>query len=246
LIEAGSKKLVFDCGRGCPIRLQQKGGGRRPAFTGPATQPYSATEADGWQQLSRVSQNRAAVHKWLFSEGDYGMTSLPLLALTLVWGVLRLVELNEDPRKAYLLPCYFTHILIIVRYLALVFLHGFAALLVNPEPTNSPDPTFAMRLGSTNPSTLDVSLLLLGALFVFLLLQHMATSLKLEVQFQEVSAVLGFEADSLCRRAAAPVMAQHWRTRQHTDNSVGALGVVRRRQAPALPRPLWWCVGHLP
>src|SRR6516165_11248280 len=38
-----------------------EGGGRRPAFTGPATQPYSATEVDGWQQLSWVSQNRAAV-----------------------------------------------------------------------------------------------------------------------------------------------------------------------------------------
>jgi hypothetical protein len=42
-----------------------EGGGRRPAFTGPATQPYSATEVDGWQQLSRVSQNRAAVHNAL-------------------------------------------------------------------------------------------------------------------------------------------------------------------------------------
>src|SRR5215471_11357211 len=40
-----------------------EGGGRRPAFTGPATQPYSATEVDGWQQLSRVSQNRAAVQR---------------------------------------------------------------------------------------------------------------------------------------------------------------------------------------
>ena len=39
-----------------------EGGGRRPAFTGLAIQPYSATEVDGWQQLSRVSQNRAAVH----------------------------------------------------------------------------------------------------------------------------------------------------------------------------------------
>src|ERR1700746_324989 len=38
-----------------------EGGGRRAAFTGPATQPYSATEVDGWQQLSRVSQSRAAV-----------------------------------------------------------------------------------------------------------------------------------------------------------------------------------------
>ena len=31
--------------------------------TGPATQPYSATEVDGWKRLSRVSQNRAAVHR---------------------------------------------------------------------------------------------------------------------------------------------------------------------------------------
>src|SRR6202521_4937543 len=41
-----------------------EGGGRRPAFTGLATQPYSATEVDGWQQLSRVSQNRAAVQNF--------------------------------------------------------------------------------------------------------------------------------------------------------------------------------------
>jgi len=40
-----------------------EGGGRGPAFTGLATRPYSATEVDGWQhKLSRVSQNRAAVH----------------------------------------------------------------------------------------------------------------------------------------------------------------------------------------
>ena len=41
-----------------------EGGGRRTAFTGRATQPYSTTEVDGWQhELSRVSQNRAAVHE---------------------------------------------------------------------------------------------------------------------------------------------------------------------------------------
>ena len=41
-----------------------EGGGRRPAFTGLATQPYSATEVDGWQhKLGRVSQNRAAVQR---------------------------------------------------------------------------------------------------------------------------------------------------------------------------------------
>src|SRR5580658_9289783 len=51
-----------------------EGGGRRPAFTGLATQPYSATEVDGWQhKLSRVSQNRAAVH----SDGSGAKPVLP-------------------------------------------------------------------------------------------------------------------------------------------------------------------------
>src|SRR5271169_6814707 len=44
-----------------------EGGGRRPAFTGLATQPYSATEVDGWNKLSRVSQNRAAVQSEVLS-----------------------------------------------------------------------------------------------------------------------------------------------------------------------------------
>jgi hypothetical protein len=41
-------------------RSAAEGGGRRPAFTRLA-KPYSATEVDGWNKLSRVSQNRAAV-----------------------------------------------------------------------------------------------------------------------------------------------------------------------------------------
>ena len=45
-----------------------EGGGRRLDFTGPATQPYSATEVDGWQRLSRVSQNRAAVHAFTVND----------------------------------------------------------------------------------------------------------------------------------------------------------------------------------
>src|ERR1700680_5023664 len=49
-----------------------EGGGRRTAFTGLATQPYSATEVDGWQhKLSRVSQNRAAVH--FLSQAEQGI-----------------------------------------------------------------------------------------------------------------------------------------------------------------------------
>ena len=56
-----------------------EGGGRRPAFTGLATQPYSATEADGWQhELSRVSQNRAAVQRTVLPSAETATIS-PLL-----------------------------------------------------------------------------------------------------------------------------------------------------------------------
>jgi hypothetical protein len=41
-------------GRPCQGRQPPGGGGRRPTFTGPATQPYSATEVDGWLQLFRL------------------------------------------------------------------------------------------------------------------------------------------------------------------------------------------------
>src|SRR6185437_10201996 len=60
-----------------------EGGGRRPAFTGLATQPYSATEVDGWQhKLSRVSQNRAAVqysNKIAFVRSIKGVSSYCVL-----------------------------------------------------------------------------------------------------------------------------------------------------------------------
>jgi hypothetical protein len=107
----------------------------------------------------------------------------------LVWSVVRLVELllsDEDPRKAHFSLRYVIHILIIVRYFALALLIGFAALLVNPDPAKSPDPNFTTWLESIHPSMLWVILLLLGAIFAFLMLQHIATSLKLEVQFQEL------------------------------------------------------------
>ena len=57
-----------------------EGGGRRPAFTGLAIQPCSATEVDGWQhKLSRVSQNRAAVHYDAHhTGGPPGTTGAPL------------------------------------------------------------------------------------------------------------------------------------------------------------------------
>ena len=49
-------------GRSCQGRSAAEGGGRRTAFTGPAiAAKTSATQVDGRHELSRVSQNRAAV-----------------------------------------------------------------------------------------------------------------------------------------------------------------------------------------
>src|SRR5271155_1039499 len=43
-----------------------EGGGRRPAFTGLATQPYSATEVDGWQHKAQpgVSKPGCSTERW--------------------------------------------------------------------------------------------------------------------------------------------------------------------------------------
>jgi len=66
-----------------------EGGGRRPAFTGLATQPYSATEVDGWQhKLSRVSQNRAAVQFPTKFEMAVNLKTAKALGLTVPQSIL--------------------------------------------------------------------------------------------------------------------------------------------------------------
>jgi outer membrane immunogenic protein len=46
-----------------------EGGGRRPAFTGLATQPYSATEVDGWQHKAQPGVSKPGRSTWLGSRG---------------------------------------------------------------------------------------------------------------------------------------------------------------------------------
>ena len=71
-----------------------EGGGRRTAFTGPAIQPYSATEVDGWQhELSRVSQNRAAVH------GKLRAIKQPLTLAIQIAEVIRLKPIGENTKE---------------------------------------------------------------------------------------------------------------------------------------------------
>src|SRR5271167_3246466 len=73
--------------------LAAEGGGRRPAVTGLATQPYSATEVDGWQhKLSRVSQNRAAVHRENCRHQQEGRRIVP--AIITVEVVAKHMDLN--------------------------------------------------------------------------------------------------------------------------------------------------------
>src|SRR6516164_6738130 len=45
-------------------------------------QPYSATKVGGWQQLSRVSQNRAAVQKSRVFDGRVSQMTIPDSART--------------------------------------------------------------------------------------------------------------------------------------------------------------------
>jgi DNA-binding protein HU-beta len=79
-----------------------EGGGRRPAFTGPATRPYSATEVDGWQRLSRVSQNRAAVHVKGVIEAvaEIGRRELKKTGVFVMPGLAKFIVIKKPATKA--------------------------------------------------------------------------------------------------------------------------------------------------
>jgi hypothetical protein len=70
-----------------------EGGGRRPAFTGLATRPYSATEVDGWQH----KLSRGLKHPGTWSMGKLLVLSL---ACTLAAAVLFQPALVGKPRMA--------------------------------------------------------------------------------------------------------------------------------------------------
>jgi hypothetical protein len=81
---------------------------------------------------------------------------------------------------------FLIHLLFICRYFTTVLFVGYSALLLDPNSEKSPDPKFTDWLRSIDPSIVQVIVVLIGASFVFLLLQHWVTSLKLKVQFQEL------------------------------------------------------------
>jgi hypothetical protein len=107
---------------------------------------------------------------------------LPLMSLIVVWLFLRGVELifeNEDPRVARFYRRYIVYGSVILRCVLVVLLVGFAVLWLDPT---------LVKTSVRSAPTLRVSLLALSAAaLTWLLLRYWATSLKLVIQFQELT-----------------------------------------------------------
>jgi hypothetical protein len=99
----------------------------------------------------------------------------------------------EDPRKKGFKELFGAHFfrwypalgLSILRYALIGAFTGFTVLLL--DPNSNLDPAFTNWLKALRPTTLETFLLLVGAAIVFLFLRHLATSLRLEVQFKELA-----------------------------------------------------------
>jgi hypothetical protein len=110
--------------------------------------------------------------------------ALPLIPLILMWSLLRGAQLvveivleKGDPRREHFPVRYFVHVLVILRY-GLVFLFvGFALLWLDiPSARLEPMPSFVQGF-----------VLLIAAALSWLLLRYWETSLKLVIQFRELT-----------------------------------------------------------
>src|SRR5262249_12823302 len=125
-----------------------------------------------------------------------------LTALLATWFMLRFIELicfplSEDPSQQYFLLRYVRWILFVLRYGVLIFLIGFAVIALAPEAQKSLDikvvgGSRTLKTVTKNELNLAVSwwrtLAVLASSAVFiLLLRHWATSLKLAVEFQQLT-----------------------------------------------------------
>jgi hypothetical protein len=119
--------------------------------------------------------------------------SLPLLGLLVAWAVVRLLELSlqyDNPRQklfgvSLFWPWALVTVLVTLRYVCLVAFAGFALLLLDKD--SSLDPAFAKWLASLPRSTMLTAISLVSAGAVLLLLRHGMTTLKLKVQFEELT-----------------------------------------------------------
>ena len=110
--------------------------------------------------------------------------AVPLLGLSVIWLSLRFLELwlsslTRHPRDQFFYKRFPLHIVVILRYGALLFLVGAAALAL-------------VRQVGTSASQGSISALLLSCVLVIImlalpLLQYLATTVKLSAQFNEIN-----------------------------------------------------------
>ncbi|HEX2654487.1 MAG TPA: hypothetical protein VHN11_12645 [Xanthobacteraceae bacterium] len=111
-------------------------------------------------------------------------TAIPLIGLSIVWLLIRSGELilssrSKRPRDQFFFPRIPLHVLIILRYGALLLLAGATALAFLEAMKSQPGPVVLSGLASS------VGLLISAAL-ALLVLHHFATTLKLSVQITKL------------------------------------------------------------
>ena len=127
---------------------------------------------------------------------------MALIALLILWFVLRFIELiffplSEDPSDQSFLLRYVRWVLFVLRYGVLIFLIGFAVIALAPQAQEQLG--IEVDGGSRTLQTIikkDVNFavswwrtlaVLAGCAFLFALLRHWATSLKLAVEFRQLT-----------------------------------------------------------
>jgi len=111
-------------------------------------------------------------------------TAIPLVGLSVIWLLLRLFELvlsgkSKYPRDQFFIRRVPLHVLIVLRYGALLFLAGATALAFFQAMKAQPGPVSLSALASSLG-------LLIGAVLALLVLHHSATTLKLSVQLTKL------------------------------------------------------------
>jgi hypothetical protein len=123
---------------------------------------------------------------WSANLVEFLQPAIPLVGLGVIWVCLRLLELvlgswSKHPRDQFFISRFPLHIVVILRYTALLFLAGAVALALIPE-----------RQGPRTPVDFSVLLtsggFLLGIALALLVLQHWATTLEISVELNKLDA----------------------------------------------------------
>jgi hypothetical protein len=144
----------------------------------------TSIEAD--QFGARIAAYLAMEGSWIAKLVAFLQPAVPLVELSIIWLGLRLLELvlgdwSKQPRDQFFISRFPLHVVVILRYGALLFLAGAVALALIPETPGARMPV-------------DVSVLLtsggflLGIVLWLFVLQHLATTLEISVELNKLSA----------------------------------------------------------